>query len=61
MCLSFWTIILNLLHKMGYLRTIEKKKLKISLQGIIREKISYLCYTQSKFNCPKIKRMLLSD
>ena len=47
--------------EVGLSRTTEKKQLKISSQAIIREKINYLCYTQSKFNYPKIKRILLSD
>ena len=32
-------------------------QLKISSQGITMKKIDYLCHTQSKFNCPKIKRI----
>ena len=38
-----------------------KKKIKISSQGIIRKKINYICYIQSKFHCPKINTILLSD
>ena len=48
--------------KWGYLGQLRKKlkifnKEKKYNKVIIKKKINYLCYTKSKFNCPKIKRI----
>ena len=51
----------SLKHFENDCRTNEKKNNKNFFTRCNKEKINYLCYTESKFNYPKFKRILLSD